>query len=165
MKITYAKNSLREALAAAPPQMAKTALANAEDMLTKISNDCIERVDALIASFPASGGNTPKDVLANIETAYEIGRKMIGIGTIAGMPDMDVVANSLCDVADGLIARGYAIWEPIRVHVSAMELMRRSDLSPEACEQLILGLRSLRDRYVSGPALPDGAAGEGAAAN
>lgn len=149
MKITYAKNSLGEALAAAPPQMAQVALANAEDMLTQISNDCVARVDALIAEFPASVGEDASDVLARIEAAYETGRKMIGIGTIAGLPEIDAVASSLCDVADGLITRRSAVWEPVRVHVATMELMRRMDLPAEARQQLIVGLGSLRERYAS----------------
>lgn len=150
MKITYAKNSLQAALAAAPAQMAHTALVKAEDMLAQISSDCIARVDALIAEFPATGVDEEDWVImARIEAAYETGRKMIGIGTIAGLPEIDAVASSLCDVADGLITRGSAVWEPIRVHVATMELMRRTDLPPTAREQLIVGLGSLRERYAS----------------
>lgn len=154
MKITYAKNSLQAALAAAPAQMAHTALVKAEDMLAQISNDCIARVDALIAEFPATGGDESGEILARIEAAYETGRKMIGIGTIAGLPEIDSVASSLCDVADGLITRRSAVWEPIRVHVATMELMRRTDLPPAARQQLIVGLESLRERYASSDAGP-----------
>lgn len=153
MKITYAKNSLQAALAAAPAQMAHTALVKAEDMLAKISDDCLARVDALIAEFPSTGGDEPGVILQRIEAAYETGRKMIGIGTIAGLPEIDAVASSLCDIADSLISRNQPVWEPIRVHVSTMELMRRTDLPPEARQQLQAGLLSLHARYV--PAQPD----------
>jgi len=102
MKITYAKNTLGAALAAAPAQMAQTALVRAEDMLTKIGDDCVARVDELLAKFPRSVGHDPAENTRHIYEAYETGRKMIGIGTIAGLPEMDTVAASLCDVADGI---------------------------------------------------------------
>ncbi|MEQ1781445.1 MAG: hypothetical protein ABMA14_08800 [Hyphomonadaceae bacterium] len=152
MKITYAKNSLGEALAAAPAQMAHTALVRAEDMLAQISNDCIERIDVLLAEFPRNVGNDVAEITRHIYEAYETGRKMIGIGTIAGMPEMDTVATSLCDVADGLMIRGLTDWEPLRVHVAVMDLMRRADLPPAGKQQLIASLGSVRQRFASPPA-------------
>lgn len=152
MKITYAKNTLGEALAAAPAQMAQTALVRAEDMLAKISEDCIERIDILLAEFPRSVGKDSGEITRHIYEAYETGRKMIGIGTIAGMPEMDTVATSLCDVADGLMIRGLTDWEPLRVHVAVMDLMRRSGLPPAGKQQLIASLASVRERFASAPA-------------
>lgn len=154
MKITYAKNKLGEALAAAPAQMAQTALVRAEDMLAKISDDCVERIDALLAEFPRNVGRDSAEITRNIYEAYETSRKMIGIGTIAGMPEMDTVATSLCDVADGLMIRGLTDWEPLRVHVAVMDLMRRSDLPPEGKQQLIASLGSVRERFASAEAAP-----------
>jgi hypothetical protein len=157
MKITYAKNTLGAALAAAPAQMAQTALVRAEDMLTKIGDDCVARVDELLAKFPRSVGHDPAENTRHIYEAYETGRKMIGIGTIAGLPEMDTVAASLCDVADGLIIRGLTDWEPLRVHVAVMDLMRRSDLPPAGKQQLIASLGSVRQRFASAPVV-EGAA-------
>lgn len=152
MKITYAKNSLGEALAAAPAQMAHTALVRAEDMLAQISNDCIERIDTLLAEFPRSASKDAAEVTRHIYEAYDTGRKMIGLGAVAGIPEMDSVATSLCDVADGLMIRGVTDWEPLRVHVAVMDLMRRSDLPPAGKQQLIESLASVRTRFASTPA-------------
>lgn len=152
MKITYAQNRLGEALAAAPAQMAQTALLRAEDMLAKISDDCVERIDVLLAEFPRGVGRDTAEITRHISEAYETGRKMIGIGTIAGLPEMDTVATSLCDVADGLMIRGLIDWEPLRVHVAVMDLMRRSDLPPDGKQQLIASLGSVRERFASLPA-------------
>jgi hypothetical protein len=152
MKITYAKNTLGAALAAAPAQMAQTALVRADDMLAKISDDCVERIDTLLAEFPRSVVQDTAEITRHIYEAYDTGRKMIGIGTIAGMPEMDTVATSLCDVADGLMMRGIADWEPLRVHVAVMDLMRRSDLPPEGKKQLIASLGSVRERFATPPA-------------
>jgi hypothetical protein len=152
MKITYAKNTLGEALAAAPAQMAKTALVRAEDMLAKITDDCIARIDVLLAEFPRSVGRDTAEITRHIYEAYETSRKMIGIGTIAGLPEMDTVATSLCDVADGLMIRGLTDWEPLRVHVDVMDLMRRADLPPAGKQQLIASLGSVRERFAYPPA-------------
>ena len=158
MKITYAKNSLGAALAAAPAQMAHTALVRAEDMLAQIGDDCIARIDVLLAEFPRTAGKDTAEVTRHIYEAYETGRKMIGIGAVAGMPEMDTVATSLCDVADGLMIRGLTDWEPLRVHVAVMDLMRRSDLPPAGKQQLIASLASVRARFASTPAADNVAA-------
>ena len=95
MKITYAKNSLGAALAAAPAQMAHTALVRAEDMLAQIGDDCIARIDVLLAEFPRTAGKDVAEVTRHIYEAYETGRKMIGIGAVAGMPEMDTVDTQM----------------------------------------------------------------------
>ena len=144
MKITYAKNRLRDALDNAPPMMASMAVKQAEALLSEMENECLARLDVLLAAFPAglSGDDDARRV--QLREVYETSRRMIGVATVAGIPEMDIAAQSLCEVADALLVRQKSDWEPLRVHISTMHLLRRSDVSEAAKGQLLVALESLR---------------------
>ena len=144
MKITYAKNRLRAALDNAPPMMASMAVKQAEALLSEMENECLARLDVLLAVFPAglSGDDDARRV--QLREVYETSRRMIGVATVAGIPEMDFAAQSLCEVADALLVRQKSDWEPLRVHISTMHLLRRSDISEAAKGQLLVALESLR---------------------
>lgn len=144
MKITYAKNRLRDALDAAAPVMAQTSLNRANDLLAEMQDDCLKHLDGLIAEFPSGPGADPA---ASIRKAYDTARRMIGVGTVAKLPEIDIAARSLCDAADGLMHRQKTDWEPVRVHIDAIHLMRRPDMPEVARQQLLVGLEALRGRF------------------
>lgn len=155
MKITYVKNRLRAALDEASPVMAQTSLDRAEAMLVEMGDDCRKRVDELLAMFPAGLSGDADAMRAQVRSVYETARRLVGVGTVAGLPEIDVVARSLCDAADGLLSRDRLEWEPIRVHISTMTLLRRADLPDAAKQQLLASLEVLRGKYIAAtPAKP-----------
>lgn len=151
MKITYVKNRLRGALDAASPVMAQTSLDRAEAMLAEIGEDCRQRLDELLAMFPAGLSGDADEMREQVRNVYETARRMVGVGTVAGLPEIDVVARSLCDAADGLLIRGKLEWEPIQVHISTMTLLRRTAMPDAAKQQLLAGLEVLRTKFVAPP--------------
>ena len=150
MKITYVKNRLREALDDAPPMMAATAVKQAEKLLTEMEQECLARLDELLAAFPAGLYGDADATSIQIRAVYENARRMIGVGTVAKIPEIDVAARSLCDVADGLLTRGKYDWEPLRVHIATMQLLRRPDVPGPAKGQLLVALETVRARFAAG---------------
>ncbi len=151
MKITYAKNRLGEALADAPPVMAHMAIAQAEKMVAAIEGQCLEQLDLLLAALQLEAPADAETCSKQIRNAYDTSRRMIGIGTAARYPALDVAAKSLCEVADGLMVRNQADWAPIRIHIDTMRLLRQPGMPEAASAQLLLGLESMRSRFAIKP--------------
>lgn len=149
MKVYYPKNTLAAAMKAAEPQMAQTALGRAESGLATIRDQCLEQLDEMLASLSALAVAAP-DVRERLKQGYQLSRRIIGLGHVAGFPKIDAAALGLCDVADGLIARNIADWAPVEAHIGAMRLMRRPDLPEQAAEVLLSGLDALRVRFACG---------------
>ncbi len=154
MKITYAKNRLGEALTSASPVLAQTAVAQAEKMLAAIESQCLAQLDVLLAEFPPDPAEDPETCARQIRAVYDTARRMIGVGTAASYPALDVAAKSLCEVADGLLARNLTDWAPVRVHVDTMRLLRQPNIPGAAVEQLLAGLESVRTRFAMQAAGP-----------
>ena len=146
MKITYAKNRLRDAIDSAPPMMAATAVKQAEALLGEMEQECLTRLDVLLAAFPQGLSGDEDARSAQMREAYDTSRRMIGVATVAGIPEMDIAARSLCEVTDALLVRQKTDWEPLRVHISTMHLLRRSDIPDPAKGQLLVALESLRTK-------------------
>ena len=146
MKITYAKNRLRDAIDSAPPMMAATAVKQAEALLGEMEQECLARLDVLLAAFPQGLSGDEGARSAQMREVYDTSRRMIGVATVAGIPEMDIAARSLCEVADALLVRQKTDWEPLRVHISTMHLLRRSDIPDPAKGQLLVALESLRTK-------------------
>jgi len=157
MKITYAKNRLRDALDNAPPMMASMAVKQAEALLGEMQHECLARLDVLLSAFPQGLAGDEDVRRAQIRELYETSRRMIGVATVAGIPEMDIAARSLCEVADALLVRQKSDWEPLRVHISTMHLLRRPDIPEPAKGQLLVALESLRAKIA--PATPPRQAG------
>lgn len=147
MKITYTTNRLRAALDSAPPMMAAKAVKQAEVLLGQIENECLERLDVLLTEFPSGLSGDEDAQRTQIRDIYGIARRMIGVGTVAKIPEMDIAARSLCDMADGLLVRDRLDWEPLRVHISTIQLLRRSELPQPAKAQLLVALETLRAKF------------------
>jgi hypothetical protein len=146
MKIYYPKNTLATAMKAAEPLMAQTALGRAETGLAAIRDQCLAQLDEMLATLVGLASATP-DVRERLKRVYHLSRRIIGLGHVAGFPHIDMAALSLCDVADGLIARDIADWAPIEAHVDAMRLMRNPDLPEQASKMLLSSLDNLRTRF------------------
>jgi hypothetical protein len=146
MKIYHPKNTLRDALVAAEPMLAQTALGRAETGLRSIRAECLAHLDELMKDLdpaPQGGGDTA----SRVRHAYERARRIIGLGAVTDYPQLDLAARSLCDVADGILSRPQPDWAPIRAHIDAMLLMRLHPLPPEATRELLASLDKLRARF------------------
>lgn len=154
MKITYTKNRLGEALENAPPMMAAVAVKQAEALLGEMEQECLARLDTLLGAFPEGLSGDEESQRAKMRDVYETARRMIGVATVARIPEMDVAARSLCDVADGLLVRRKHEWEPLRVHIDTMHLLRRADIPQPARAQLLVALDAVRGRFASQPPAP-----------
>lgn len=146
MKIFYPKNTLAIAMKAAEPMLAQTALGRAETGLAAIRSQCLAQLDELLAELdaPADAG---VDVRGRLKRTYDASRRIIGLGHVAGFPQIDMGALSLCDVADGILAREQVDWAPIAAHIDAMRLMRHPDLPNSAITMLLESLDTLRERF------------------
>jgi hypothetical protein len=151
MKITYTKNRLGEALENAPPMMAAVAVKQAEALLGEMEQECLARLDTLLGAFPEGLSGSEDAQRATMREVYETSRRMIGVATVARIPEMDVAARSLCDVADGLLVRRKHEWEPLRVHIATMHLLRRTDVPEPARAQLLVALDAVRGRFATLP--------------
>jgi hypothetical protein len=151
MKITYTKNRLGEALENAPPMMAAVAVKQAEALLGEMEQECLARLDTLLGAFPEGLSGSEDAQRATMREVYETSRRMIGVATVARIPEMDVAARSLCDVADGLLVRRKHEWEPLRVHIATMHLLRRADVPEPARAQLLVALDAVRGRFATLP--------------
>jgi hypothetical protein len=149
MKITYVKNRLRSAIDEASPVMAQTSLDRAEALLAEMGDDCRKRLDELLAMFPSGLSGDADAMRGQVRDVYETARLMVGVGTVAGLPEIDVVARSLCDAADGLLTRDRIEWEPLGVHISTMTLLRKTAMPDAAKQQLLAGLEVLRGKYAA----------------
>lgn len=146
MKIYHPKNTLREALVAAEPMLAQTALGRAETGLRSIRAECLAHLDELMSDLdpaPQSGG----DISSRVRHAYERARRIIGLGAVTDYPQLDRAALSLCEVADGTLSHPQPDWAPIRAHIDAMRLMRAHELPAEATRELLASLETLRARF------------------
>jgi hypothetical protein len=146
MKIFYPKNTLSAALKAAEPLMANTAIGRAETGLAAIRGQCLAQLDELLASLVALPAQAP-DVRVRLKQAYHVSRRIIGLGHVAGFPQVDMAALNLCDVADGLITRNLCEWPPIEAHIDAMRLLRHADIPEAAIAMLLSSLHELRARF------------------
>lgn len=146
MKIYYPKNTLAAAMKAAEPLMAHTALGRAATGLAAIRNQCLAQLDELLALLVALPGDVT-DMHDRLRQGYHLSRRIIGLGHVAGFPQVDMAALSLCDVIDGLLARNIADWAPVEAHVDAMRLMRHPDLPEQSIAMLLSSLDDLRVRF------------------
>lgn len=150
MKTYYPKNTLAEALQAAEPMLAQTALAQAEAGLANIRDECVAHLDGLQAQLESLKGKT-EGARERVRSAYELSRQIIGLGQVVGVPQLDDAARGLCDVADGIMHREAADWAPVEAHIDAMRLMRHPSLDQGGVSILLESLNGLRRKFGCAP--------------
>jgi len=146
--IHHPDNKLALALRKAKPKSALQAIERANANLRAMAGEALAYLDGLLGeldvAFEACGAHpTDEQVLA----MYKLVVRMIGIGTVAGIPALDIAARSLCDVIDGMATRNRFDRNPIKVHIDSMRLLRRSEENGISADALLAGLAAVRDRY------------------
>jgi hypothetical protein len=148
----FPSNQLAAALSKATPRTMRECLNQANENLRHIAAACLAHVDngldlleATLASWPDS--KKPE----YLQDLYQLSLRLIGAGTVAGLPHVDRAARSLCDVLDGLITRD--LWEkgPIEVHVASMRLLRDPAALGAGAEAIVEGLQLVRARFAVEP--------------
>lgn len=144
----FPSNQLSIALAKAPPRTVRECLNQANENLRHISAACLAHLDtgldlleATMAEWP---GSADPDYLQGL---YQQSLRLIGTGTVAGLPEIDRAARSLCDVLDGLITRG--LWEkgPVEVHIASLRLLRSPQSLGAGVDAILEGLHHVRKRF------------------
>ncbi len=147
-KFFFPTNRLALALRAASPRSAAECLKAATANVAAMADECLEavdvRLDSLNAAFASSGSEPSQPALQEI---YDLAAQLIGVAAPAGLPDLGTAAASLCDVVDGMLTRDEARAEPIRVHISAMHLLRSAADAGAATAPILEGLAKVRRRF------------------
>lgn len=141
-------NTLRNALDTARPKLAQQAIEQAEANLARMSGECLTYIDGLLDELESlsapSGDKWGADAMRR---SYELALRFIGPASLAGLPQLEHAAKSLCDLADVLAERGRNDRQPVRVHVEAMRLLRLPEAAAAGGE-LIEGLEQVKLRFM-----------------
>jgi len=155
LKFFFPKNRLADALHNASPRSVKECLKQADENLRQISGACLDHVDGALGALQKTASLWPDkpdpDYLASL---YDFSVRLIGVASVAGLPDLDSAAKSLCDVLDGLMVRKQWDRDPVDVHVKAMHLLRTPSAIPGGPSVLLDGLLRVRKRFVVAPPAP-----------
>lgn len=146
MKTHYPRNTMAAALKAADPMSAQMALEQAEAGLVAIRDECVTYLDDLQAQLECLGA-TVADVRERLKCAYGLSRKVIGVGYVVGLPQIDSAAQSLCDVADCILQSGNLDWAPVSAHIGVMRLVRQPGMDAGSVDVLLSGLGDLRRKF------------------
>lgn len=125
------------------------ALRQAQAGLDSIAGDCRAEVDRLLAKLDGVWGEIQSDLTAvGLQQVYGCAGELIGVCSIAGLPALDRVAYSLCDLVDRLPPTDPRLPEAVAVHMRSLHLLRRDDISRNATasSEVLKGLETLRDR-------------------
>ena len=125
------------------PTMAQ-ALAEADERLKAIGEAGREELLRLLASIHTLGkalGPSPSE--GQIDAVYGLSDEVLSIAAVAGSPDFGPAALSLCELLDGLKARG--IWNAtaVQVHLDGLQLLADPSVahSPDQTQAVVEGLR------------------------
>lgn len=146
-KVFFPPNRLGEALAAARPMNAQHGIAKSLENIRMLGNECLTHMDALIGDLDtrleACDGPLGDEALTDL---YSIAVRMIGIGYVLDLPEIDAAARSLCDLIDDLSSHPAPSQGPVRVHIDALRLLRQRP-APSVRLELLTGLERLRKHY------------------
>jgi hypothetical protein len=151
----FPPNRLADKLQKASPRTTQECLQKAGENLQQITGACANHahealsvLEAGLAAWPGEPDN------AYLESLYQMSMRIVGVASVAGLPDLDRAAKSLCDVVDGLIAK--SLWErdPIEVHVAAMRLLKEPAALGGGAGAVVDGLLQVRKRFAVPPPPP-----------
>ena len=148
----FPPNRLHEVLGSTT-RTADQCLEEAEANLRELQPQCLEHVEQQLQTLEkllaASPGQFDDDFLGSV---YAAALRLIGVASIAGLPQLDRATSSLCDVVDGMRSRGIWSREPIAVHVSSMRLL--SQPNSAGADAIIEGLLGVRRKFAAEQTAP-----------
>lgn len=141
-------NHLAIALSAAAPRSVRRGIERAATNLKTLAGECAAHVDRELALLEAAIAEWPAEVDDDFaQRLYQSGVRIIGAADVAGMPQVDRAARSLCDVVDGQWTAKEWVREPVAVHVSAMRLMTMMKKPGPEADIMLAGLLEVRRKY------------------
>ena len=151
----FPPNRLADKLQKAPPRTVEECLKQAGANLETIAGACTNHVEEAFTQLEAGFGRWPSEPdFDYLDSIYQMSMRLVGTATVAGLPDMDRAAKSLCDVVDGLIAK--SLWErgAVEVHVAAMRLLKEPAALGAGASAVVDGLLQVRKRFAVPPPPP-----------
>jgi hypothetical protein len=148
LKVFHPPNRLALALHAAAPRSVRRGLAEAEANLKTLAGECAAHVDRELTALEAAILEWPEEIDDTYaERLYQPGVRIIGAADVAGMPQVDSAARSMCDVLDGQWTRRVWVRDAIAVHINAMRLMTQLKDPGKEADLILAGLLDVRRKY------------------
>lgn len=165
VKTFFPKTRLSE-LAARPGGIARdAAIESANKSIEVMRGDADAAISASIAELEtvvrgAKGGNL---VDADLHAILRFGDQIVTLAGTFGYDALDLVARSMCDLADGMLGVGIYHAAPVVVHVQSMRLLMPGGmiLPPEVIEKIHSELAKVVVHYNFGTLALPGVAEDG----
>jgi hypothetical protein len=122
-------------------------LAEADARLSDLKESCQAELQTLLCAIQALGqtlGSSPRQ--DQIHALHGLGNEALSIAAVAGCPDFGRAAHSLCELADGLDARGSWNQAAIQVHLDGLQVLADPATGPEQTLAVVGGLRQVVQR-------------------
>jgi len=133
------------------------AVKDAETGVASLADRCRDARETALKALDAAWAQADRAAprLCDLDALYDRANALIGLGAPSGLPLMDEVAYSLCDVADAMRRHEAPSAEPISVHVHALHLIHHMEGQPAAFAAMAEGLRQVRDRVLGALSPPE----------
>jgi hypothetical protein len=155
VRISFPKPKLAQLLRTPGGVPVVEALAKANANLAELKPDCAkalrELADQIVGAFDAaSRAERPSGA-----ELYALSVKGVGLGQIAGLPEVDMTLVSLCRLTDHFDQSGHWDLDALRVHVQTLQiLLSGAEFSPAAMREVLAGLEKVNRRYRSADEAP-----------
>ena len=151
LKQYFPANRLADTVSRARPLSVEECLKQADENLRHIQGACADHVDRTLELLETRLREWPatRDV-AYLDSLYQLGLRLIGAATTAGLPDLDRGAASLCGVLEGMAGGQGWEREPIDIHVYALRLLRRPAGLGPGISHLLQGLAKVSAKFSAG---------------
>ncbi len=150
----FPPNKLAAKLRAAGGKPIAEALKEAQAGLDSIAPACLIAIDEVMIEIASAHSALPAVFSADaLRRLYAATNRLIGLGSVAALPDIDRAAYSLCDLLDRMIEAGRQEQASILVHIQAITLLRRPELLGGAAgvNAILKGLKQVCDRFGGEP--------------
>lgn len=126
----------------------EAALRQADDSIAAMRDEGLVELDRLLAEIErlsAEAAAAPEP--ANMTGLYQTSNEALAVAGIVGLSHLVEACRSLCELVDGLRARGAWNGPAVQVHLAALPLLRR-DESGQDLAAVVDGLRQVVTRVI-----------------
>lgn len=147
-KIIRVKNILGDLLAMPGGVSREEAVHEAQTLIEELREECeravpveITRMESLVA---AAGERISAEDLGAILDQVD---PLLTLSGTFGSEALDAVVKKFCDLAFGMKDKGITTTAPLKVHLSAMRLVFKSDLADDDAVAILAELSRIHDHY------------------
>jgi hypothetical protein len=123
------ENRLAKIVTSLGGKYVETAIADANEQLLQISDECLKEVDAALARIYPLMNGVPTG--AELSALYRSVREVAGLAALCNLLDLGTAALSFCDLLDHAQDGGRLTEEHMRVYLNVFRVLRRPDLIDE----------------------------------